>query len=185
MKKFEELKSLNNTIKNELTSYNEESNFMVSGLTSDFDRLFELSWKVLKEYMYKELGISAAKTGSPRDILGLAYKEYLIENDKVWLNMLKDRNDDAHIYSESAARSYASRIRRDYLKIIDTFIDKFSTLISDEASEYVKIPSEFIKLANSSSLFYDEYLAQALKTTGCSSGLELFANWDNYKDMLG
>lgn len=30
------------------------SDAMVSGLTADFDRLFELSWKTLKEYEIKE-----------------------------------------------------------------------------------------------------------------------------------
>ena len=39
------------------------SDTMFSGLTADFDRLFELSWKTLKEYMQNDLMMLEAKTG--------------------------------------------------------------------------------------------------------------------------
>ena len=50
MKKFEQAKKLYNTM---ITGYavHSDDNVFISGLTSDFDRLFELCWKVLKEYL--------------------------------------------------------------------------------------------------------------------------------------
>ena len=68
MKKYEQLKRLYRTMNEYMEPY-DFSDQMVSALTADFDRLFELSWKTLKEYMQNELMIPDAKTGSPREII--------------------------------------------------------------------------------------------------------------------
>ena len=60
MKKFEQLKRLYKTINGYLNPY-DFSDEMISGLTADFDRLFELSWKTLKEYMQDSLMMQEAK----------------------------------------------------------------------------------------------------------------------------
>ncbi len=57
MKKFEQMKKLYKTI----SAYIDYSDAVISGTTADFDRLFELSWKTLKEYLHGQLGISEAK----------------------------------------------------------------------------------------------------------------------------
>ena len=44
-----------------------------------------------------------AKTGSPRSIIKEAYAVYPFFDGELWLDMLKDRNDMAHIYDGSAA----------------------------------------------------------------------------------
>ena len=53
MKKFEQMKRLHSTIVSYIDQYNVED-VAISGTTADFDRLFELSWKTLKEYMQRE-----------------------------------------------------------------------------------------------------------------------------------
>lgn len=65
MKKFEQFKSAYESIvrNNKIGDFSE---VYVSAITSDFDRLFELAWKTMKEYMYKNLGMQAAKTGSSK-----------------------------------------------------------------------------------------------------------------------
>ena len=52
MKKFEQFKSAYESIvrNNKIGDFSE---VYVSAITSDFDRLFELAWKTMKEYMYK------------------------------------------------------------------------------------------------------------------------------------
>ena len=62
MKKFEQLKRLYRTITGYMDPY-DFSDAMISGLIADFDRLFELSWKTLKEYMQNDLMMLEAKTG--------------------------------------------------------------------------------------------------------------------------
>ena len=54
MKKFEQLKRLYRTITGYMDPY-DFSDAMISGLIADFDRLFELPWKSLKEYMRNDL----------------------------------------------------------------------------------------------------------------------------------
>ena len=49
MKKFEQVKRLYHTMCDEYNHYSNDKIF-VSAITSDFDRLFELCWKSLKEY---------------------------------------------------------------------------------------------------------------------------------------
>lgn len=77
MRRFEQLKAQYNAIMRNNTQY-DYSELCVSAITSDFDRIFELAWKTLKEYLWKELGVAGAKSGSPREIRGLE-TPYLID----------------------------------------------------------------------------------------------------------
>ncbi|MGN0155601.1 MAG: HI0074 family nucleotidyltransferase substrate-binding subunit [Lachnospiraceae bacterium] len=181
MKKFEQVKQLYNTMSVEYAQHSDSSLF-VSGITSDFDRLFELCWKTLKEYLQKEKYIEAAKTGSPKDILKLAYQQKLINNEEIWLKILVDRNDDAHHYNESSARSYAARIEREYLKWVGTFIDELSELIPEEKGILVNVPSSFLEAVHRSGMYYDEFLEKVKQENAYSSELELFMQWDKIKD---
>ena len=74
MKKFEQAKRLYKTMIDEY-SVHSNTKLFISGITSDFDRLFELCWKSLKEYFLKEKFIMAARTGSPKDILKISYQQ--------------------------------------------------------------------------------------------------------------
>ena len=114
MKKFEQMKRLHGTISRYIDPYN-CSDAVISGTTADFDRLFELSWKTLKEYLHGQLGISEAKSGSPKIIIKIAYREGLVNDEKIWLEMLRYRNDDTHQYRKSDAMLYVSRIADRYL----------------------------------------------------------------------
>ena len=53
MKKFEQVKRLYSVMRDEYQVYSNEKIF-VSAITSDFDRLFELCWKTLQEYLRKD-----------------------------------------------------------------------------------------------------------------------------------
>lgn len=180
MKKFEELKKLYYTMSVEYAEFS-DSNIFISGITSDFDRLFELCWKTLKEYMQKEMYLKEARTGSPKDILKLAYRQGILDDEENWLKMLADRNDDAHHYNESAARSYAARIEREYLRHIDTFIKELSELIPEEEGVLVSIPASFLKAVQQSGMYYDEFLEKVKQENACSSELDLFTKWEEIK----
>ena len=60
MKKFEQMKRLYTTLTGYIDPF-DQSDVVISGTIADFDRLFELSWKTLKEYLYGTLGISEAR----------------------------------------------------------------------------------------------------------------------------
>lgn len=177
MKKFEQLKSQYHAIirNNMVGNYDE---IYVSAVTSDFDRLFELSWKTLKEYLQKNLGMTKARSGSPRDILGLAYSQQLIDNEKVWFAMLSDRNDDTHQYLKSQALLYKSRIEDIYLPEISKLIHILGNYIPEEEVMPVQIPESLIALAvKEGKPLYK--LVNELTGRFQISEEELFRQWDN------
>lgn len=53
MKQFEQLKRAFASFKNEYAVHS-DSRMFISGITADFDRIFELSWKTIKEYLDME-----------------------------------------------------------------------------------------------------------------------------------
>ena len=91
-----------------------------TGIIGQFNLSFELAWKALQEIMRMH-GIEEASTGSPREILQLAYKIGFISDSEVWLLMLKKRNTSVHIYNEDEVDEMILLIR-------DSFIPAFTVL---------------------------------------------------------
>ena len=89
-----------------------------TGIIGQFNLTFELAWKALREIMRMH-GIEEASTGSPREILQLAYKIGFISDSEVWLFML--RNTSVHIYNEDEVDEMILLIR-------DSFIPTFTAL---------------------------------------------------------
>ena len=79
-----------------------------------------MAWKAIQEMLRTE-GISEASTGSPRDILKLAYAHGYLEDQDQWLLMLKKRNANTHIYDEEEIDELLVLIK-------DSFIPAFGRL---------------------------------------------------------
>lgn len=105
--------------------------FILSGIFRIFAIQFELTWKVLKELLTYE-GVEAAGTGSPREIIKQAYQYYPCIQEDVWLDMLSQRNNMAHIYDGNAANALAQ-------EIIDRFISAFDELERSICARYSSI----------------------------------------------
>lgn len=88
--------------------------FVISGVIDKFSVQFELGWKLLKELLAYE-GSKASVTGSPRGTIKEAYAVYPFFDGDIWLDMLKDRNDMAHIYNGNAANDLVKRILEEYI----------------------------------------------------------------------
>lgn len=183
MRRFEQLKAQYNAIMRNNTQY-DYSELCVSAITSDFDRIFELAWKTLKEYLWKELGVAGAKSGSPREILGLAFQYCLINKEELWIAMLQDRNDDAHIYSKAQAILYKSRIEEQYLPVVGELIDELAEQIPNgEAIPNVEIPDELIRYVRQSHIALYQLVEQLKEQFQCSD-IELFENWSSIESEL-
>ena len=87
--------------------------FIVSGIIDRFFIQFELGWKVLKNLLRYE-GSPVGKTGSPREVIREAYRYFGFMDEEIWLGMLKERNDTAHIYDGEAAQRLAEKIIKEY-----------------------------------------------------------------------
>lgn len=104
-----------------------DNEFIISGIIDKFSIQFELGWKVLIELLTYE-GRSASSTGSPRAIIKEAYAVYPFFDGELWLKMLRDRNDLAHIYNGAAAKELVNQI-------INVYIPQFIQL-ETELSRY-------------------------------------------------
>ena len=176
MKKFEQMKRLYQTIQN----YQDPEDFgdgMLSGVTADFDRLFELAWKTLKEYMRRDLLMREADTGSPKEILRLAWRQDLIHDETLWIGMLKDRSDDTHHYHHSAAVLYLDRIRTRYLPEMGCFIEEMSALIPPEELPDDRIPESFFRAWKKTDLSLEAFTRQIAEENGWDTLEEVFARW--------
>ncbi len=81
-----------------------------AGLIQFFEISFELSWKVLKDYLEEEGLI----VNSPREAIKQAFQFGLLEDGHVWIEALKDRNLTVHTYEEKIALAIAQKIRESY-----------------------------------------------------------------------
>ena len=59
-------------------------------------------------------GSPVGKTGSPREVIREAYRYFGFMDEEIWLGMLKERNDTAHIYDGEAAQRLAGKIIKEY-----------------------------------------------------------------------
>ena len=100
-----------NRLKDGLLQYNEENELLRDGLIQRFEFTFELAWKVLKE-VFEEEGLLGLN--SPKSVLKEAFSAGIIENEKLWMNMLMDRNATSHMYSESNAIEICTNIKEKY-----------------------------------------------------------------------
>ncbi|MBR1664506.1 MAG: HI0074 family nucleotidyltransferase substrate-binding subunit [Ruminococcus sp.] len=93
-----------------------------TGVIGQFNLTFELAWKALQAVL-RIHGAEGAETGSPREILQLGFKTGFIDDQTVWLTMLKKRNSAAHIYDEDETDELLLLIR-------DSFTPAFCVLES-------------------------------------------------------
>lgn len=112
MKKFDNFIS-NLKILARAEEQDRENPFVMSGILSQFSIQFELGWKVLKRLSEYE-GMSEGM-GSPRGVIKAAYQYLDFMDEDVWLSMLKDRNDTAHLYNGASARALTDRIIAQYI----------------------------------------------------------------------
>jgi nucleotidyltransferase substrate binding protein (TIGR01987 family) len=83
----------------------------VDGTTQRFEFAFELCWKWMKKILLEKEGIEAV---SPKQVLQKAFLLKWIENEKLWLAMLNDRNLTSHTYKEEAAKEIYESIQLYY-----------------------------------------------------------------------
>lgn len=91
-----------------------KNDFMRDSAIQRFEFVIELFWKVLKKILiYEKL-----ETVTPRDIFAKAYQSKLIDDEKIWLAMLDDRNNTSHGYKQEEAKRIFENIKT-YLLIFE------------------------------------------------------------------
>lgn len=96
------------------------------GLIQFFETTFELSWKMLKDYLENE----GFMVKSPRETIKQAYQIEVIDKGEEWLKALEDRNLSSHIYDEHSVNKVISHIRTTYMinftQLYHLFLEKYN-----------------------------------------------------------
>ncbi|MCD8037183.1 MAG: HI0074 family nucleotidyltransferase substrate-binding subunit [Clostridiales bacterium] len=118
MKKLENFSNCLKTLKT--ADYTMADNDVIyrTGVIGQFNLTFELGWKALQETL-RLYGVESADTGSPREVLQLAYKTGFVDDASVWLLMLKKRNTIVHVYNEDDADELLLLIRDSFVPALE------------------------------------------------------------------
>lgn len=86
-----------------------------AGIIQSFEFSFELAWKTMKDYM-NEKGVEAIY---PRDVIKQAFKNGMITDGEVWMDMLDSRNLMSHTYKDTDSEFVFKEIREKYCKALN------------------------------------------------------------------
>lgn len=97
-----------------------------AGLIQFFEMSFELSWKLLKDYLESQEVIAKF----PRDAIKEAFRYELVGDGDAWMQMLTDCNLTVHTYNEEKAVEVDQKIRNVFFPAIR----ELYLLMKDKAS---------------------------------------------------
>lgn len=108
------------------------SNLEQQGLIQGFEFTHELAWNVLKDYLEEQgfVGIIGSKNATRE-----AFKNALIVDGDVWMDMIKARNMTSHTYSTDVAQGIASDILQRFYPAFKAMEVTFSALKVREARD--------------------------------------------------
>lgn len=93
------------------------------GLIQCFEYNHELAWNVLKDYLEEQgfINIIGSKNATRE-----AFKQNLINDGEVWMNMIKDRNLTSHAYDKKLADEIIDKILNQFYPELKIFADDFT-----------------------------------------------------------
>jgi nucleotidyltransferase substrate binding protein (TIGR01987 family) len=109
---------------------NSTDELVIDGTIQRFEFCIELFWKMLKRALQEE-GI---ETGTPREAIQRAYQVKWFDDERLWLQMLHDRNQTSHIYDEEVAKEiyqpkFRFRVRHLLPRLIPCFFSVTTTFV--------------------------------------------------------
>ncbi|MFI3141918.1 MAG: HI0074 family nucleotidyltransferase substrate-binding subunit [Clostridia bacterium] len=96
-----------------------EEQILQNSYMHSFEICYELAWKTLKDYL-ADNGIECQSM--PRSVLKAAFQAEIIDDEQVWLQMIKDRNLASHQYNESYIIEIVERINDVYVGVFDKLV---------------------------------------------------------------
>jgi len=95
------------------------------GLIQAFEFTHELAWNVLKDYL-EDSGIQGVigSKGATRE----AFKNGLLLEGGVWMDMIKSRNQTSQTYNEATANAITAAVTGSYFSEFKIFLNRFTEL---------------------------------------------------------
>lgn len=100
---------------------------IIDGVLHRFEFTFELAWKTIKDYL-EYMGITQ-KTGSPRENIQQAFKQGIIEDGEIWIQIMLSRNELSHLYDEQTSRRIYNDINNKYIIEFKKLEEKFEQIL--------------------------------------------------------
>lgn len=113
----------------DLASIRALSNLEQQGLIQGFEFTHELAWNVLKDYLEEQgfVGIIGSKNATRE-----AFKNALVADGEVWMDMIKARNLTSHAYSTKIAQEIATDILRRFYPAFNALAVTFNALMTKD-----------------------------------------------------
>ena len=108
-----------------LSEQRELSDLEAQGLIQGFEYTHELAWKTLKNFLEAQ-GI--VNLYGSRDTTRTAFRNGLIENGEVWMDMVEKRNLTSHTYDEETAAQVVTTIRNAYFAEFEKLLVRLQQL---------------------------------------------------------
>jgi nucleotidyltransferase substrate-binding family protein len=100
---------------------------IIDGTLHRFEFTFELAWKTIKDYL-EYMGITN-KTGSPRENIQAAFKQGIIDDGEIWIEIMLSRNELSHLYNEETSRKIYENIKNKYIKEFEKLEERFEQIL--------------------------------------------------------
>lgn len=113
----------------DLASTRALSNLEQQGLIQGFEFTHELAWNVLKDYLEEQgfVGIIGSKNATRE-----AFKNALLADGEVWMDMIKARNLTSHTYRTGIAQEIATDILQRFYPAFEAMAATFGALITGD-----------------------------------------------------
>ena len=108
-----------------LAEQRELSDLEAQGLIQGFEYTHQLAWKTLKNFLEAQ---GTLNLYGSRDTTREAFRNGLIENGEVWMDMVDKRNLTSHTYDEEIAAQVVMTIRNAYYAEFDRLINRLQRL---------------------------------------------------------
>ncbi|AZT91007.1 nucleotidyltransferase [Caldicellulosiruptor changbaiensis] len=127
VEKFEDFKNALKRLE-EGISIEPDRDIIIDGAIQRFEFVFELSWKLMREYL-KYTGL---EINNPRGVIKYAYQNGIIEDGDKWVKMLSDRNMTSNLYNQKISYKNYQNIKFEYIELFRKLLLKFENIISSE-----------------------------------------------------
>ena len=114
-----------------LAEQRELSDLEAQGLIQGFEYTHELAWKTLKNFLESQ---GVLNLYGSRDTTRAAFRNGLIENGEVWMDMVDKRNLTSHTYDEKTAAQVVMTIRNAYYAEFERLINRLQQLKAEGTS---------------------------------------------------
>ena len=114
----------------ELAAQRQLSELEQQGLIQGFEYTHELAWKTLKDFLVAR---GVQNLYGSRDTTREAFKQGLIENGEVWMDMIDKRNLTSHTYDEETAAAVVEDILNTYFGEFGGLLTRLALLKQEES----------------------------------------------------